>query len=71
MSDSGSGTTPRHVVVIGADAAGMSAAHQALRRAAALGRTLRITALEATAHTSYSACGLPYWIAGEIGRAHV
>ncbi|GAA4109366.1 FAD-dependent oxidoreductase [Nocardioides fonticola] len=63
MSDSADAP---HVLVIGADAAGMSAAHQALRRARDLGRTLRITALEATEHTSYSACGLPYWIGGLV-----
>lgn len=54
------------VLVLGADAAGMSAAHQALRRARARGLDLHITALEQTEHTSYSACGLPYWIAGEV-----
>lgn len=56
----------QRVLVIGADAAGMSAAHQALRTARRTGRELRITALEASGHTSYSACGLPYWIAGEV-----
>ena len=54
------------VVVIGADAAGMSAAHQALRGARARGRELEVVALERTRHTSYSACGIPYWIAGEV-----
>lgn len=59
-------TMTQRVLVIGADAAGMSAAHQALRTARANGRELRITALEASGHTSYSACGLPYWVAGEV-----
>jgi len=54
------------VVVIGADAAGMSAAHQALRTAKARGRTLEVVVLERTDHTSYSACGIPYWIAGDV-----
>ena len=51
---------------IGADAAGMSAAHQALRTARQHGRTLEVVAVEATEHTSYSACGLPYWIGGDV-----
>jgi NADPH-dependent 2,4-dienoyl-CoA reductase/sulfur reductase-like enzyme len=59
-------TAPRRVVVVGADAAGMSAAHQALRTAARRGETLAITALEAGSHTSYSACGIPYWMAGDV-----
>lgn len=54
------------IVVIGADAAGMSAAHQALRGARALGRDIDVVVLEATRHTSYSACGIPYWIAGDV-----
>jgi NADPH-dependent 2,4-dienoyl-CoA reductase/sulfur reductase-like enzyme len=54
------------VVVVGADAAGMSAAHQALRTAKAHGRALDVVVLERSAHTSYSACGIPYWIAGDV-----
>jgi NADPH-dependent 2,4-dienoyl-CoA reductase/sulfur reductase-like enzyme len=54
------------IVVIGADAAGMSAAHQALRTAAARGRELAITVLDKGRHTSYSACGIPYWMAGDV-----
>src|SRR4051794_23892027 len=54
------------VVVVGADAAGMSAAHQGLRTAKARGRALDVVVLERTAHTSYSACGIPYWIAGDV-----
>ena len=57
---------PARVVVIGADAAGMSAAHQALRGARARGRELEIIVLESSRHTSYSACGIPYWIAGDV-----
>ena len=57
----------RRVVVVGADAAGMSAAHQALRTAARRGEALAVTALEAGGHTSYSACGIPYWMAGDVG----
>lgn len=56
----------KRVVVIGADAAGMSAAHQALRGAGKRGIALDVIVLESTNHTSYSACGLPYWIAGDV-----
>jgi NADPH-dependent 2,4-dienoyl-CoA reductase/sulfur reductase-like enzyme len=57
----------RQVVVVGADATGMSAASQALRRA---GRdTLRVVAFEAGHHVSYSACGIPYWVAGDVDSA--
>lgn len=57
----------RRLVVLGADAAGMSAAHQALRSAKAQGETVQVVALEKTPFTSYSACGLPYWVAGDVG----
>jgi NADPH-dependent 2,4-dienoyl-CoA reductase/sulfur reductase-like enzyme len=59
--------TAARVVVVGGDAAGMSAAHQALRAARRRGRELDVVVLESTGHTSYSACGIPYWIAGEVG----
>ncbi|TIC89085.1 CoA-disulfide reductase [Nocardioides sp. GY 10113] len=55
------------IVVVGGDAAGMSAAHTALRRARAAGRPVEVVVLEAGGDTSYSACGIPYWIAGEVG----
>ncbi|UBU11534.1 FAD-dependent oxidoreductase [Nonomuraea gerenzanensis] len=55
--------SPTRLLVIGADAAGMSAAHQAIRAA---GTKLAVTALEATGDTSYSACGIPYWVAGDV-----
>ena len=51
------------IVVIGADAAGMSAASQAKRIA---GQAVEIVAFERGAHSSYSACGIPYWVAGDI-----
>ena len=57
------------IVVIGADAAGMSAAHQALRTAKAADRPIEVVALERTQDTSYSACGIPYWLAGDVGKA--
>jgi NADPH-dependent 2,4-dienoyl-CoA reductase/sulfur reductase-like enzyme len=59
-------TEATRVVVVGADAAGMSAAHQALRTARRTGRDLAITVLDRGTHTSYSACGVPYWMAGEV-----
>jgi NADPH-dependent 2,4-dienoyl-CoA reductase/sulfur reductase-like enzyme len=51
------------VVVVGADAAGMSAASQAKRMR---GDDLEVVALERGSHTSYSACGIPYWIGGDV-----
>jgi NADPH-dependent 2,4-dienoyl-CoA reductase/sulfur reductase-like enzyme len=51
------------VVVVGADAAGMSAASQAKRLR---GDELEVVALERGTHTSYSACGIPYWVGGEV-----
>ena len=57
------------VVVVGADAAGMSAASQALRVAGTHGRDLEVVALERGHHTSYSACGIPYWVGGDVASA--
>src|SRR6201989_2462687 len=51
------------IVVIGADAAGMSAASQAKRIA---GDAVEIVAFERGAYTSFSACGIPYWVAGDV-----
>jgi NADPH-dependent 2,4-dienoyl-CoA reductase/sulfur reductase-like enzyme len=51
------------IVVIGADAAGMSAASQAKRIA---GDAVQIVAFERGTYSSYSACGIPYWVAGDI-----
>jgi NADPH-dependent 2,4-dienoyl-CoA reductase/sulfur reductase-like enzyme len=54
------------LLVIGGDAAGMSAASQAkrLRRDA-----LEVVVLERGPWTSYSACGIPYWVAGDVPDA--
>ena len=52
------------LVVIGGDAAGMSAAAQARRRR----DDLEIVALEKGRWTSYSACGIPYLVGGEVGE---
>lgn len=57
------------LLVIGADAAGMSAAHQALRTARAHRHDLEVVVLEMSGHTSYSACGIPYWMAGDVDTA--
>ncbi|ASR05579.1 FAD-dependent oxidoreductase [Gordonia rubripertincta] len=58
--------TPRRIVVLGADAAGMSAAHQALRSARSAGEEVEVVGLEKSTYTSYSACGLPYLVAGDV-----
>ncbi|HEX5200214.1 FAD-dependent oxidoreductase [Paractinoplanes rhizophilus] len=52
------------LVVIGGDAAGMSAASQARKRLGA--DRLEIVAFERGHFTSYSACGIPYWIGGFV-----
>ncbi|MFF8695511.1 FAD-dependent oxidoreductase [Streptomyces sp. NPDC015144] len=52
------------LVVIGGDAAGMSAASQA-RRLKGPGE-LEIVAFERGGFTSYSACGIPYWVGGDV-----
>src|SRR5690348_6739052 len=51
------------VLVIGGDAAGMTAA-SALRRR--LPAEHEVVVLERTQRTSYSACGIPYWVSGEV-----
>src|SRR5688500_269009 len=52
------------LVVIGGDAGGMRAATAARR----LRPDLDIVALEKTDFTSYSACGIPYLVGGEVHR---
>ncbi|WP_369147162.1 FAD-dependent oxidoreductase [Streptomyces sp. R44] len=52
------------LVVIGGDAAGMSAASQA-RRLKDPGE-LEIVAFERGHFSSYSACGIPYWVGGDV-----
>lgn len=54
----------RRVLVIGGDAAGMSAASQARRMCSA--ESTRITAFERGPRTSYAACGLPYLVEGLV-----
>ena len=54
------------VVVIGGDAGGMSAAAELRRR---LPESDEVVVIERTNRTSYSACGIPYWVAGAVGSA--
>ncbi|MGW6023516.1 FAD-dependent oxidoreductase [Streptomyces sp. NPDC055099] len=52
------------LVIIGGDAAGMSAASQARRLKGP--EELEIVAFERGHFTSYSACGIPYWVGGDV-----
>ncbi|MDQ0789839.1 FAD-dependent oxidoreductase [Streptomyces sp. B3I8] len=52
------------MVVIGGDAAGMSAASQARRLRDP--ERLEIVAFERGHFTSFSACGIPYWVGGDV-----
>src|SRR6476660_1010882 len=54
----------QRMLVIGGDAAGMSAASQARRLRGPA--DLEIVAFERGHFTSYSACGVPYWIGGVV-----
>lgn len=51
-------------MIIGGDAAGMSAASQARRLKGP--EELEIVAFERGHFTSYSACGIPYWVGGDV-----
>ena len=53
-------------MVVGGDAAGMTTASTAKRRA---GDDLEVVVLERSHHVSYSACGIPYWISGDVESA--
>ncbi len=53
------------LAIIGGDAAGMSAASAARRR----DRDLEIVAFERGPYTSYSACGIPYYVGGLVDDA--
>ncbi|MEU8185337.1 FAD-dependent oxidoreductase [Micromonospora sp. NPDC049044] len=54
----------QRLIVIGGDAAGMSAASQARRRRDS--DDLEILVFDRGHFTSYSACGIPYWISGLV-----
>ncbi|MFF3322672.1 FAD-dependent oxidoreductase [Streptomyces sp. NPDC002889] len=56
--------TTERLVVIGGDAAGMSAASQARRLKGP--DELEIMAFERGHFSSYSACGIPYWVGGDV-----
>jgi NADPH-dependent 2,4-dienoyl-CoA reductase/sulfur reductase-like enzyme len=57
-------STRERLLIVGGDAAGMSAASQAKR----LRPDLEVIAFERGWHTSYSACGMPYLVGGLVGR---
>ena len=56
--------TAERLLVIGADAGGMTAASQARRRVPAA--ELEIVAVDRGRYASYSACGIPYWVGGAV-----
>ncbi|MGW0571864.1 FAD-dependent oxidoreductase [Streptomyces tauricus] len=64
MTMSGENRTKERLVVVGGDAAGMSAASQARRLKGPA--ELEIIAFERGHFSSYSACGIPYWVGGEV-----
>nr|WSY50931.1 FAD-dependent oxidoreductase [Streptomyces sp. NBC_00886] len=64
MSMSRARGTRERLVVVGGDAAGMSAASQARRLKGP--DELEIVAFERGHFTSYSACGIPYWVGGDV-----
>lgn len=51
------------ILIVGGDAAGMSAAMQVRRRQPGW----QVTVLERGEDTSYAACGIPYYFAGDVG----
>jgi NADPH-dependent 2,4-dienoyl-CoA reductase/sulfur reductase-like enzyme len=55
----------RRLAIVGGDAAGMSAASSARRR----DPQLEVVAFERGSYTSYSACGIPYYVAGLVADA--
>ncbi|MER6524119.1 FAD-dependent oxidoreductase [Streptomyces sp. NPDC001508] len=64
MGMSGARGGTERLVVIGGDAAGMSAASQARRLRGP--DELEIVAFERGHFASYSACGIPYWVGGDV-----
>lgn len=51
------------VLTIGGDAVSMTAASQIKRK---LGDGVELVVLQQSAWTSYSACGIPYWVGGQV-----
>ncbi|MFJ8937603.1 FAD-dependent oxidoreductase [Streptomyces sp. NPDC102365] len=64
MTMSRENRTKERLVVVGGDAAGMSAASQARRLKGP--DALEIIAFERGHFSSFSACGIPYWVGGEV-----
>ncbi|MGW2289697.1 FAD-dependent oxidoreductase [Streptomyces phaeochromogenes] len=64
MSMSRASRPQERLVVVGGDAAGMSAASQARRLKGP--DELEIVAFERGHFSSYSACGIPYWVGGDV-----
>ncbi|MCZ9344165.1 FAD-dependent oxidoreductase, partial [Streptomyces sp. TRM76130] len=64
MDSNGATGGRERLVVIGGDAAGMSAASQARRLRGP--DELEIVAFERGHFASYSACGIPYWVGGQV-----
>ncbi|MFF3713729.1 FAD-dependent oxidoreductase [Streptomyces phaeochromogenes] len=64
MSMSRASRSQERLVVVGGDAAGMSAASQARRLKSP--DELEIVAFERGHFSSYSACGIPYWVGGDV-----
>ncbi|MDR3081142.1 MAG: FAD-dependent oxidoreductase, partial [Streptomyces sp.] len=64
MTMSRTSHTKERLVVIGGDAAGMSAASQARRLKGP--DELEIVAFERGHFSSFSACGIPYWVGGDV-----
>ncbi len=64
MDISGARGARERLVVIGGDAAGMSAASQARRMRGP--DELEIVAFERGHFSSFSACGIPYWVGGDV-----
>jgi NADPH-dependent 2,4-dienoyl-CoA reductase/sulfur reductase-like enzyme len=59
-------TATERLVIIGGEAAGMSAASQARRMKGP--DELEIVAFERGHFSSFSACGIPYWVGGDVGE---
>ena len=55
-------SSPLRIIVIGGDAAGMSAASRARKYAP----DSTVVVYEAGGHVSYSACGMPFYLGGEV-----
>ena len=53
-----------HIIIIGGNAAGMSAASRIRRNDS----KVKITVFEKSGYVSYAACGLPYFISDEIQK---